>query len=689
MAITPYTTGAYAEFTPLTMQEIFQPALIQRERHNAIEEQYAELATNAAKASFIADQARLNGDTTLANQYSNYRNSLEQSSNDLLERGVTDTSRANMFNLRSRYQSEIQPMISGYELRNQDIQNYNTLVTKDPTYIGVNPATRSVSDYISNGLAPYTQQGVSGANLTAQTSEIASKYAQILQSGSDELRPVLEDAFGPQYYERIKRFGFIPGTEEAATLESFIRNQVLTSNNVNDSWASSDQITQATSFINQGMASLIGKQDSDYVRDLGREYRQQLELQKIAARQAAKGQAGSGSQISPILLPGNVSYNEEVQSQIKTYRQANTQDNPLNIALKSKTGKEFEETYNNTIGKKWNAPLDATGAREMSAAIDLRNATMNMSEEDAQAALGKLRQTEYWDAAWDAMNYNSPNELVNYAMRALGPARVLPVLGGYVAGFLPSGDTRQVNPERIAENYQKLADMQAVATKANFIQQSAATQGITLSEDEVHRLVEADMLDRATLTQSVLNFSGDEVNNEQKQEAMSYVSDLRRSGAIITKVNKKGKTEKILASEINRELSADVLKEFEPNKLNFKGHVSLNRDLGMRPSYQFTKTVGNDTYYIDVPATSLDNQYASSKAIYSIIDSGVTEPTPIQTSTGERLVVIPRLGTQGIDYTIYNPVTKTYSTAEAYLNRDRESVGQWYYSRGRTRKEAQ
>ena len=46
-----------AQYTPMSMQEAIMPAMIQRERHDRIDEEYGKLESEAAQAAYIAEGA--------------------------------------------------------------------------------------------------------------------------------------------------------------------------------------------------------------------------------------------------------------------------------------------------------------------------------------------------------------------------------------------------------------------------------------------------------------------------------------------------------------------------------------------------------------------------------------------------------------------------------------------------------
>ena len=52
-----FTHYTQAQFTPLSAQEIMQPAMIMRERHDKLDEQYSDMADQANQLSYIAEGA--------------------------------------------------------------------------------------------------------------------------------------------------------------------------------------------------------------------------------------------------------------------------------------------------------------------------------------------------------------------------------------------------------------------------------------------------------------------------------------------------------------------------------------------------------------------------------------------------------------------------------------------------------
>lgn len=210
------------------------------------------------------------------------------------------------------------------------------------------------------------------------------------------------------------------------------------------------------------------------------------------------------------------------------------------------------------------------------------------------------------------------------------------------------------------------------------------------TDDEIVEIMENDLTNRHVVTQEVFNYNDDVVNSYQLREAKNYITDLRNSGGVITVVDKKNRKKLINAADIFNKLDNKVLNILtDPNKVDFKGQVSLSKKLNNSPSYQFTKTIGDKTYYIDVPAKTLEADYGTSRAIYSAIDRGISSPTTIQTDDGP-VTIIPQIRGKSIYYAVI--MEDQYGkeivyTPEAILARDRMNVGKRYFNSAATRTE--
>lgn len=231
MAIGVYDRASFSQYTPLSAQEILMPASMMRERHDKLDEEYAAINDELQKVAFIAEHEN---DPAIKQQYSNYMNSLSQGRDELMSRGLNSSSKRRMLDLRGKFQSEIQPINLGYQMKVQDVNNYNQMIAKDPTYIGQDPSQRTVSDYINNGLQPFNQQGISGSMVTKMAADYLSPFSKELTD--TDLKNLLTTMIGkeevPQYMEYIQKHGYKPGTEGHKKLMELATDRVLSSTGV-------------------------------------------------------------------------------------------------------------------------------------------------------------------------------------------------------------------------------------------------------------------------------------------------------------------------------------------------------------------------------------------------------------------------------------------------------------------------
>lgn len=265
MAITPYDNASWSTYTPLTSQEILAPAMMMRERHDKLDEEYAAINDELQAIEFIAENEN---DPEIKNRYSNFMDNLEESRDQLMNEGLTSSSRRNMLDLRSRFQSEIQPLKMGYELRNRDVETYNQMVAKDPTYIGQNPAERSVGHYINNGLTPEPPVGVSGDWVTKAVAEKLAPYSKKLSHS--ELRKLAGSTVGPDgvddFMEYFQRYGYMPGDPGHSKLVELVGSNVIASIGA-DSWADDTQMNRIWENVQRAATATMGADNAQIVNN--------------------------------------------------------------------------------------------------------------------------------------------------------------------------------------------------------------------------------------------------------------------------------------------------------------------------------------------------------------------------------------------------------------------------------------
>lgn len=268
MAITPYDNAAWSTYTPLTSQEILAPSMMMRERHDKLDEEYAAINDELQAIAFIAEHE---DDSDIKNRYSNFMDNLEEGRDELMNKGITSSSRRNMLDLRSRFQSEIQPLKMGYELRNRDVETYNQMLASDPTYIGQNPADRKISHYIKNGLTPEPPVGISGDWVAKAATEQLAPYSKKLSHS--ELRKLigstLDDEGVNDFMEYFQEFGMKPGSPAHSLLLKAVEDNIIESVGARGArgWATDDQIERIKENVNRAASATIGADKAQIVNN--------------------------------------------------------------------------------------------------------------------------------------------------------------------------------------------------------------------------------------------------------------------------------------------------------------------------------------------------------------------------------------------------------------------------------------
>ena len=195
MAFSPYDQLPLARFTPLSREDLLAPALQQRERHDKLDEAYGTITNEIEKARAMLD-ANPNS-VKLRDKFTNYVNELSLARDTLLNDGVTPSSSRSLLDLKSRYNSEISPVMTAAALRASDVDAFNKLKSSDPTYEGINPSVRSLDDYVDNGLLPFAREGISGAAVYKQSAEIFRNLGKVMPEHllkqfitNPEIRPI-------------------------------------------------------------------------------------------------------------------------------------------------------------------------------------------------------------------------------------------------------------------------------------------------------------------------------------------------------------------------------------------------------------------------------------------------------------------------------------------------------------------
>lgn len=277
------------KFKPFSYAEMLAPVAAATQAHQAIEEEYENLATKASVWDRMANEQT---DPEAYRMYKTYSDDLEARAEQLMRYGLNASSRKGMLDMRARYSKEIVPIETAYKRREELAAEQRKALAQNPTMLYQRMAeTMSLDDFIKNPSLDYGHQ-YSGALITQQVANAAAnlaKEAQDSEEGKRRLRKIL-----PYQYELIRDSKFNSEAVMKAILNSPDADKILTGlveNAISSSgvkeWGDAATLRRAYDYARQGLYSAIGKTQYQMVTD---QYNLEIarEQREIARKKAEK-----------------------------------------------------------------------------------------------------------------------------------------------------------------------------------------------------------------------------------------------------------------------------------------------------------------------------------------------------------------------------------------------------------------
>lgn len=195
-----------AKFKPFTFEEMLKPVLMATEAHNQLEENYSNLAVITAN---LEDKLKNNPkDAELRKTYEQYRDALNNASEELYSKGLSSQSRRTFSQLKTDYASKIDPINKAYAKYQAQQDIINKLAITNPEII-VTGASDAISDYMgeknpelaSVNLDKLMNQAMVGAKADAIRTRRVSKWTPTA---------------GGKFLERAEEIGLTNAEFEAA-----------------------------------------------------------------------------------------------------------------------------------------------------------------------------------------------------------------------------------------------------------------------------------------------------------------------------------------------------------------------------------------------------------------------------------------------------------------------------------------
>lgn len=170
-------------FRPFSYQEMLAPVLMATQAHQAVEEAYSELDSQANAIGSLANEAN---DPVTYQRYKAYESALRTQADALAKNGLTPGSRQSLLDLKGRYAKDITPIQNAITRRRELADEQRKALLQNPTLMferDMNSLSyeSSLDRFLENPDYDYGTQ-YSGALITEQVSKAASNLARELRS---------------------------------------------------------------------------------------------------------------------------------------------------------------------------------------------------------------------------------------------------------------------------------------------------------------------------------------------------------------------------------------------------------------------------------------------------------------------------------------------------------------------------
>lgn len=255
-----YIQATRGHFNPLSFDELVKPLNMYKEYYDENEKAVTEMRS---QADLWEEIMKSEGDTDLANKYSQYSQGLNDAAQQL-SNGMSYNLRKQIQDLRAK-SAMVKQIENAYNLRAKDIDTYNELMFKDPSRIGAfDPSQRSLNDYMRG---PVTNEyGVSGDRLYS----LGNARAKAMSAQKDVFEKPAS-VLGKQYFELKEKTGY---SDEEITqmlkehnpeifneIDRIIQQEGTSLNNASD-------LNRAETYVLNGMLSgFTFNEDRKYLKD--------------------------------------------------------------------------------------------------------------------------------------------------------------------------------------------------------------------------------------------------------------------------------------------------------------------------------------------------------------------------------------------------------------------------------------
>lgn len=271
-------------FRPFSYQEMLAPVLMATQAHQAVEEAYSELDSQANAIGSLANEAN---DPVTYQRYKAYESALRTQADALAKNGLTPGSRQSLLDLKGRYAKDITPIQNAITRRRELADEQRKALLQNPTLMfqrDMNSMSyeSSLDRFLENPDYDYGER-YSGALLTQQVSQAAGNLAKELSNyGNGKRLDAYTKTFLQQHgFTRDQVLDAIsnPNRAQSQPVLNAIVEQVMGSSSMSN-WADQPTMDKAYNYARQGLWSAIGQTNISTYEDYGARLAAQEAMQK-------------------------------------------------------------------------------------------------------------------------------------------------------------------------------------------------------------------------------------------------------------------------------------------------------------------------------------------------------------------------------------------------------------------------
>ena len=306
-------------FRPFSYQEMLAPVLMATQAHQAVEEAYSELDSQANAVGSLANEAN---DPVTYQRYKAYESALRTQADALAKNGLTPGSRQSLLDLKGRYAKDITPIQNAITRRRELADEQRKALLQNPTLMfqrDMNSMSyeSSLDRFLENPDYDYGER-YSGALLTQQVSQAASNLAKELSNyGNGKRLDAYTKTFLQQHgFTRDQVLDAInnPNRAQSQPVLNAIVEQVIGASGMTG-WADDTTMKEAYNYARLGLWSAIGQTNISTYEDYGAKLAAQEAMQKRIKDYENQQRRVQGLAINPL----NIYSSKELSKEEKKY----------------------------------------------------------------------------------------------------------------------------------------------------------------------------------------------------------------------------------------------------------------------------------------------------------------------------------------------------------------------------------